>query len=451
MAEWVRIGEADKHVGKEITLKGWLANKRGSGKVQFLHMRDGSGFMQCVMGVQDVPPEVFEKVKHLGAESALVVTGTLKADERAPYCKMELGVKSVEIISESHEYPIQKKGKGGGDEHDPGFLMDHRHLWMRDRRQFTILRVRATIVTAIREYLDSHGFLLVDSPIFTANSCEGTTTLFKTEWFDGSEAYLSQSGQLYQEATALAFGKTYCFGPTFRAEKSKTRRHLNEFWMVEPEAAFMDMDQDMDLAEDFLCFVVERVLAKHRQELVEVLERDVSALEKCQKPFPRISYDDAVKQILSIRDEQTDPEQKKLLEIEWGSDFGSPHETELTKRYDRPIMVHGFPAAVKAFYMKKDPNRPEVARGFDVLAPEGYGEIIGGGQREDNIDLLNKEIERHKLNPESFLWYLDLRKYGSVPHAGFGLGVERTVAWTCGLPHVRETIPFPRTLDRIWP
>lgn len=451
MAEWVRIGEADKHVGKEITLKGWLANKRGSGKVQFLHMRDGSGFMQCVMGAQDVPPEVFEKVKHLGQESALIVTGTLKADERAPYCKMELGVNNVEVISESHEYPIQKKGKGGGDEHDPGFLMDHRHLWMRERRQFAILRVRATIVTAIREYLDSHGFLLVDSPIFTGNSCEGTTTLFKTEWFDGSEAYLSQSGQLYQEATALAFGKTYCFGPTFRAEKSKTRRHLNEFWMVEPEAAFMDMDQDMDLAEDFLCFVVERVLTKHRQELVEILERDVSVLEKCKKPFPRISYDDAVKQILSIRDEQTDDEKKNLLNIEWGMDFGSPHETELTKRYDRPIMVHGFPAQVKAFYMKKDPTRPEVARGFDVLAPEGYGEIIGGGQREDNIDLLNKEIERHQLNPESFLWYLDLRKYGSVPHSGFGLGVERTVAWTCGLPHVRETIPFARTLDRIWP
>ena len=451
MAQWVRIGEAGKHVGEQITLKGWLANRRGSGKVQFLHMRDGSGFMQCVMGAHDVAAEVFDKVKHLGQESALIVTGTLKADERAPYCKMELAVDSVEVVSEAHDYPIQKKGKGGGDEHDAGFLMDHRHLWMRERRQHVILRVRATIVKAIRDYLDDHGFLLVDSPIFTGNSCEGTSTLFKTEWFDGSEAFLSQSGQLYQEATALAFGKTYCFGPTFRAEKSKTRRHLNEFWMVEPECAFMDMDQDMDLAEDFLCFIVDTVLAKHRDELKEVLERNLEALAKIKKPFPRISYDEAVKQILAIRDEQTDPEQKKLLDIHWGMDFGSPHETELTKRYDRPIMVHGFPAAVKAFYMKKDPSRPEVARGFDILAPEGYGEIVGGGQREDNLDLLNKEIERHKLNPESFLWYLDLRKYGSVPHAGFGLGVERTVAWLCGLPHVRETIPFARTLDRIWP
>ncbi|HEY4223868.1 MAG TPA: amino acid--tRNA ligase-related protein, partial [Myxococcota bacterium] len=273
--EWVHIGDAAKHVGEEIVLKGWLANRRGSGKVQFLHMRDGTGFMQCVMGAQDVDAETFEACKHLGAESALEVTGTLRADDRAPYCKMELTVKAVKVVSASVDYPIQKKGKGGGEEHDPGFLMDHRHLWMRDRRQFAILRVRATVVAAIRDYLDGHGFLLVDSPIFTANSCEGTTTLFKTEWFDGSEAYLSQSGQLYQEATALAFGKTYCFGPTFRAEKSKTRRHLNEFWMVEPEAAFMDMDEDMDLAEDFLCAIVARVLDKHRGELVDILERNV--------------------------------------------------------------------------------------------------------------------------------------------------------------------------------
>jgi asparaginyl-tRNA synthetase len=448
---WVRIGEADKHIGEEVALKGWIANRRGSGKVQFLHVRDGSGFMQCVMGANDLPAELFEKAKHLGAESAVIVTGALRADDRAPYCKMELSVTGLEVVSEAHEYPIQKKGKGGGDDHDPGFLMDHRHLWMRDRRQFTILRVRATIVAAIRDYLDGHGFLLVDSPIFTANSCEGTTTLFKTEWFDGSDAFLSQSGQLYQEATALAFGKTYCFGPTFRAEKSKTRRHLNEFWMVEPEAAFMDMEQDMDLAEDFLCAIVARVLEKHEAELKDVLERDLTVLKNCVKPFPRISYDEAVKQILAIREEAADPEQKKLLDIHWGMDFGSPHETELTKRYDRPLMVHGFPAQVKAFYMKKDPARPEVARGFDILAPEGYGEIVGGGQREDNLDLLLKEMERHQLNPESFTWYLDLRKYGSVPHAGFGLGVERTVAWVCGLPHVRETIPFARTLDRILP
>lgn len=460
-APWVHIGEAAAHVGKDVAIKGWLANRRGSGKVQFLHMRDGSGFMQCVMGAQDVDEATFERAKHLGAESAIIVEGPLKADERAPYCKMELTVKKLTVVSESHEYPIQKKGKGGGDEHDPGFLMDHRHLWMRDRRQWLILRVRATIIKAIRDYLDDHGFLLVDSPIFTGNACEGTTTLFSTDWFDGSKAYLSQSGQLYQEATALAFGKTYCFGPTFRAEKSKTRRHLNEFWMVEPEAAFMDVHQDMDLAEDFLCYLVQTALKKHQAEMLEILptnaeekawmEQHLKVLEGVQKPFPRISYDEAVRQIETIRAEQKDAEQQKLLDIHWGMDFGSPHETELTKRYDKPIMVYGFPAAVKAFYMKKDPNRPEVALGFDVLAPEGYGEIVGGGQREDNLELLNKEIARHELNPESFLWYLDLRKWGSCPHAGFGLGVERTVAWVCGLHHVRETIPFARTLERLWP
>ncbi len=460
-APWVHIGEAAAHVGTDIVLKGWLANRRGSGKVQFLHLRDGSGFMQCVMGIQDVDEATFERAKHLGAESAVIVEGSLKADERAPYCKMELAVKKLTVVSESHDYPIQKKGKGGGDEHDPGFLMDHRHLWMRDRRQWLILRVRATIIKAIRDYLDDHGFLLVDSPIFTGNACEGTTTLFATDWFDGSKAYLSQSGQLYQEATALAFGKTYCFGPTFRAEKSKTRRHLNEFWMVEPEAAFMDVHQDMDLAEDFLVHLVQTALQKHKTELLEILptnadekawmEAHLKVLEGVQKPFPRISYDEAVRQIEAIRAEQQDEEHKKLLDIHWGMDFGSPHETELTKRYDKPIMVYGFPAAVKAFYMKKDPNRPEVALGFDVLAPEGYGEIVGGGQREDNLELLNKEIARHELNPESFLWYLDLRKWGSCPHAGFGLGVERTVAWVCGLHHVRETIPFARTLERLWP
>ena len=460
-APTVRIHALKDHVGQEVMLKGWLANRRGSGKVQFLHLRDGSGFVQCVMGAQDVAEEVFEKAKHLGAESSVMVTGVVKQDDRAPYVGFELSVKGLEIISAAHDYPIQKKGKGGGDEHDPGFLMDHRHLWMRERRQWVILRVRATIIKAIRHYFDDHGFLLVDSPIFTGNSCEGTTTLFSTKWFDDSEAYLSQSGQLYQEATALAFGKTYCFGPTFRAEKSKTRRHLNEFWMVEPEVAFMDMQGDMELAEDFLSTVVQKALAKHDKELLEILpqtpeekawmDKHVALLRNVKAPFVRMSYDEAVKQIEAIRAEQTDEEQRKLLDIQWGMDFGSPHETELTKRYDKPIMVHGFPAAVKAFYMKKDPNRPEVAMGFDVLAPEGYGVIIGGGQREENLDLLLKEIARHQLNPESFNWYLDLRKWGSVPHAGFGLGVERTVAWVCGLHHVRETIPFARTLDRIWP
>ncbi len=460
-APWVRISELKSHVGQTVTLKGWLWNKRGSGKVQFLHLRDGSGFIQCVLGAHDVDGATFDTVKHLGQESSVAITGIVKADDRAPYCRMEVQANDVKVIGESRDYPIQKKGKGGGDDHDPGFLMDHRHLWMRDRRQWLILRVRATIIKAIRDYFDDHGFTLVDSPIFTANACEGTTTLFETKWFDESTAYLSQSGQLYQEATALAFGKTYCFGPTFRAEKSKTRRHLTEFWMVEPEVAFMSINEDMDLAEDFLTTVVQTALAKHGDELLEILpgtaeektwmEGHLALLRNVKAPFPRISYDDAVKEIEAIRAAQTDPEQKALLDIQWGMDFGSPHETELTKRYDKPIMVHGFPAAVKAFYMKKDPSRPEVALGFDVLAPEGYGEIIGGGEREDNLELLEKEVERHQLDVSSLGWYFDLRKFGSVPHAGFGLGVERTVAWICGLHHVRETIPFARTLDRIWP
>jgi len=349
------------------------------------------------------------------------------------------------IVSECENYPIAKKA------HGDAFLMDNRHLWLRSMRQHAILRIRASIIRAIRNYFDSNGFLLVDSPIFTPNACEGTSTLFATEWFDGSKAYLSQSGQLYQEATAMAFGKTYCFGPTFRAEKSKTRRHLNEFWMVEPEVAYMDLEGDMALAEDFLCTILEQVLAEHEKELVEILERDVAPLKKIKKPFPRISYDQAVEMIQEIQRNTTDPEEKRLLDIHWGMDFGSPHETELTKRFDQPIIIHGFPAAVKAFYMKKDENNPRVARCMDILAPEGYGEIIGGGQREDNLEVLLAEIKRHGLNLADFEWYLDLRRYGSVPHAGFGLGVERTVAWICKLHHVRETIPFARTLERLYP
>ncbi len=441
----VRISELDAHVGERVTLQGWVYNRRGSGKVQFLHVRDGSGYLQCVMGKQDVPEEVFEATRRLSQESSVLVTGTVHKEERAPYCGFELHADGVTLVSEATDYPISKK------EHGDAFLMDHRHLWLRSRRQHVILRVRATVVKAIRDYLDDNGFLLVDSPIFTPNACEGTTTLFTTPWFDGTDAYLSQSGQLYQEATAMAFGKTYCFGPTFRAEKSKTRRHLNEFWMVEPEVAFLELEGLKDLCEDFLCAIVARVLEKHEKELVEVLERDLTLLKNVQKPFVRLSYDEAVKQIQALQAATDDPEQKKLLEIEWGMDFGSPHETELTKRYDRPILVDRFPSAIKAFYMKKDESRPEVALGVDVLAPEGYGEIIGGGQREDNIEKLRAELLRHGLEEESFRWYFDLRRYGSVPHGGFGLGVERTVAWICGLHHVRETIPFARTLDRIWP
>ena len=442
---WVRINSIADYVDQEVTLKGWLYNKRGSGKIQFLQVRDGSGFIQCVLSKQDVPETIFELASSLTQESSLILTGKVRKDDRAPFCGYEIQANHVELVSRSIDYPIAKK------EHGDGFLMDNRHLWLRSMRQHTILRIRATIVKAIRDYFDSHDFLLVDSPIFTPNACEGTSTLFETDWFDKRKAYLSQSGQLYQEATAMAFGKTYCFGPTFRAEKSKTRRHLNEFWMVEPEVAFMDLEGDIALAEDFLCHIVERVLNIHEKDLTDILERDLTVLKNVRKPFPRLSYDDAVKMIQEIGTEMTDPEAKKLMHIEWGMDFGAPHETELTKRFDRPLVVSCFPSAVKAFYMKKDPQNPKVAKCVDILAPEGYGEIIGGGQREDDLDLLLAEIKRHDLNQADFEWFLDLRRYGSVPHAGFGLGVERTVAWICGLHHVRETIPFARMLDRLYP
>ncbi len=421
-------------VGKPVTLNGWLYNKRGSGKIQFLQVRDGSGFIQAVMSRSDVSEAEFEAAASLPMESSLKVTGIVRQDDRAPYCGHELQVTAFEVVSRSEEYPISKK------EHGDAFLMDNRHLWLRSMRQHVILKIRASIVKATRDYFDSNGFLLVDSPIFTPNACEGTSTLFETQWFDDRKAYLSQSGQLYQEAAAMAFGKSYCFGPTFRAEKSKTRRHLNEFWMVEPEAAFMDLEGDINLAEDFLCHVVERVLNLHEKDLTGVLERDIKILQNTRKPFPRLHYLDACKKI-----------QELGMEIDVGGDFGSPHETELTKQYDKPLVITHFPAAIKAFYMKKNPEDPTYANCMDVLAPEGYGEIIGGGQREDNLDLLLAEIKRHGLNQADFEWFLDLRRYGSVPHSGFGMGIERCVAWVCGLHHVRETIPFARTLDRLYP
>jgi asparaginyl-tRNA synthetase len=437
------IREIAGHEGKEVTLKGWLYNKRSSKKLHFLQVRDGTGIIQAIVSKADTGEALFETCDVLGQESAIVVTGKVVADPRSPV-GFELHVSNVEVLQNVAGYPITPKA------HGDAFLMDHRHLWLRSRRQHAILRIRHTIIRAIRDYFDDNGFVLVDSPIFTPAACEGTTTLFETDYF-GEKAYLTQSGQLYQEAAAMAFGKAYCFGPTFRAEKSKTRRHLNEFWMVEPEVAYMDLDGDMDLAEDFLCQVVARVLETHRGELEGILERDLTFLENVRKPFPRIHYDDAVAQIAKIREETEDPEQKQLLELEWGSDFGSPHETELTRRYDRPIFVHRFPAQVKAFYMKKDPASPKHALAMDVLAPEGYGEIVGGGQREDDLEILEKAIAAHELPRESFEWFLDLRRYGTVPHAGFGLGIERTVAWICGLHHVRETIPFARTLDRLRP
>ncbi|MDP7039546.1 MAG: asparagine--tRNA ligase [Myxococcota bacterium] len=439
----VRIADVAKCEGQKVTLQGWLYNKRSSKKLHFLQVRDGSAIIQAIASVSDVGEELFAKLGELTQETSLRVQGTVVKDERSPL-GFELHLNDMHVVSESPDYPITKKA------HGDAFLMDHRHLWLRSKRQHVILRIRHTIIKAIRDYLDENDFVLVDSPIFTPNACEGTSTLFDTDYF-GQKAYLTQSGQLYQEAAALAFGKSYCFGPTFRAEKSKTRRHLTEFWMVEPEVAYMELEGLLNFIEDTLCVIVERVLNKHESELENVLERDLTFLRKVQKPFIRLSYDDAVTQIKALQNECDDPEVKELLDIEWGMDFGGRHETELTKCYDRPILVHGFPTAIKAFYMKRDPNRPEVSCSVDCLAPEGYGEIVGGGQREDRLDVVEASIAEHDLPQDAFEWFLDLRRYGSVPHAGFGLGVERTVAWICGLHHVRETIPFARTMDRLGP
>jgi asparaginyl-tRNA synthetase len=419
--------------GTTVTLHGWLYNKRSSGKLHFLQLRDGTGVIQCVVSKKEVPEAAFNAAAAAHQESSISVTGTVAADTRSPL-GFELQVKDLLVMQGEAGYPIQPK------EHGVAFLQEQRHLWLRSSRQRAVLGVRHTIIKAIRDYFDERGFTLVDSPILTPAACEGTSTLFEVPYFDLGKAYLTQSGQLYGEAAAMAVGKAYVFGPTFRAEKSKTRRHLTEFWMVEPEVAFMDLDGDMDLAEDFLCEIVKRVLAKHEAELKLVLERDVEALKKVQKPFPRITYTEAI-----------DTLQKAGMPIKWGDDFGGDEETILCKAFDRPVMVHRYPAEMKAFYFKKDPKDPNVALGVDVLAPEGYGEIIGGGQREDDYATLKAGIEKHNLPMEAFGWYLDLRKYGSVPHAGFGLGVERTVSWICGLHHVRETIPFPRMMERLTP
>jgi asparaginyl-tRNA synthetase len=419
------------HLDQTVTLHGWLAARRSSGKLHFLQLRDGTGTIQCVMAKAEVAPEVFTLADHLPQESSLEVTGVVRADPRSPI-GYELGVTNLRVVHRSAEYPITPK------EHGPAFLLDHRHLWLRSSRQHALLRVRAEVMRACREYLDGHGFLAFDAPILTPAACEGTTTLFPVGYFDET-AYLTQSGQLYGEAGAMAFGKVYVFGPTFRAEKSKTRRHLTEFWMVEPEMAFAGLDEDMDLAEDFLVHVVGRVLERRKAELA-VLGRDVAPLERVQKPFPRITYAEAL-----------DVLRRKGFTLEWGADLGGDEETALSAEFDRPVMVHRYPVEAKAFYMKADPADPRVALCVDVLAPEGYGEIIGGGQREDDADVLEGKIQAHGLPLETFGWYLDLRRYGSVPHAGFGMGVERCVAWLCGLHHVRETIPFPRMLERLRP
>jgi asparaginyl-tRNA synthetase len=428
---WIRVSEAPAHVGREVEVRGWLTHRRSSGKVQFLVVRDGSGLVQCVAGVNDLPADVWEACTHLGQESSLVVRGTLRADARSPG-GVELGLREVRVLGAADGYPITPK------EHGTDFLMDHRHLWLRAPRQQALKRIRAEIIGAFRDFMDGEGFVLVDSPIFTPNACEGTTNLFETEYFD-QKAYLTQSGQLYAEAAAMALGRVYCFGPAFRAEKSKTRRHLIEFWMMEPEWAFATLEDVIALEERLLMATIGRVLDRRAEDL-KVVERDVSRLERVRAPFPRMHYNDAVKRL-----------HEKGLAFEWGNDFGAPDETALSEEQDSPLFVLHYPAAVKAFYMEPDPADPRLCLSCDCLAPEGYGEIIGGGQRMESLELLTRRIDEHGLPQAAFEWYKDLRRYGSVPHSGFGIGVERTLAWIAGIDHVRESIPFPRLLYRLNP
>lgn len=426
------IKDLAEHVGQEIKLSGWLYNKRSSGKIKFIILRDGTGYLQCVYFKGNLTEEIFNLADKISQESSIIVTGKVKEEPRA-VGGYELDATGLEVISEAHEYPITPK------EHGVEFLMDNRHLWLRSSRQVAILRIRHRIVKAIRDFFDNRGFTLMDPPIITPAACEGTSTLFECEYFDLGKAYLTQSGQLYAEAGAMALGNVYTFGPVFRAEKSKTRRHLTEFWMVEPEVAFADLDDDMDLAEEFLEYIVQTVLKDNEAEL-KVLERDTTMLQNVKRPFPRISYDEAVKIL-----------EKNNIPFEYGNDLGGTDETVISSQYDRPVMVHRYPAEVKAFYMKRDPENEKFALAVDVLAPEGYGEVIGGSQREDNLDLLLERIREHNLPQEAFEWYLDLRRFGSVPHSGFGLGLERTVSWICGLEHVRESIPFARMIYRNTP
>jgi asparaginyl-tRNA synthetase len=426
------ISDLAKYVGQEVTLSGWLYNKRSSGKVKFVILRDGTGYLQCVYFKGNLSEEVFELADKLGQESSIIVTGKVKEEPRA-VGGFELDATGLKVISESHDYPITPK------EHGVEFLMDNRHLWLRSSRQVAIIKIRHRIIKAIRDFFDERGFTLMDPPIITPAACEGTSTLFEMEYFDLGKAYLTQSGQLYGEAGAMAFGKIYTFGPVFRAEKSKTRRHLTEFWMVEPEVAFADLDDDMDLAEEFLEYIVQTVIREMEPEL-KVLERDLTKLKSVKRPFPRISYDEAVKIL-----------EKNNVPFEYGNDLGGTDETVISNEFDRPVMVHRYPAAVKAFYMKRDPENEKFAMAVDVLAPEGYGEVIGGSQREEDLNVLLDRIKEHNLPEEAFNWYLDLRKYGSAPHSGFGLGLERTVSWICGLEHVRESIPFARMIYRNTP
>ena len=428
----VYIEDIARYEGQPVTIRGWLANRRSSGKIHFLQVRDGSGFIQAVMSKAAVGEAVFLEADHLSQESAIVVHGVARADTRAPG-GFEIDVTGLDVVSLAHEYPITPK------EHGVDFLMDRRHLWIRSARQQAVLRIRHEVIDAVRDYFNDRGFVLADTPIFTPAACEGTSTLFPVPYFDDNTAYLTQSGQLYNEANAMALGRVYCFGPTFRAEKSKTRRHLTEFWMVEPEIAYATLDDVTTLAEGLVVSVVQRVLERRQREL-KTLERDTSSLERVQLPFPRITYDDAAAKL-----------KEKGLPFEWGGDFGSPDETAISEMFDRPVAVTGYPSAIKAFYFKPHPDRHEVSLSVDILAPEGYGEIIGGGQRLDDYELLLQRIDEHKLPREEYEWYLDLRRFGSVPHAGFGMGIERVVAWICGLDHLREAIPYPRLLHRLRP
>jgi asparaginyl-tRNA synthetase len=447
MMTLIRVDQISGYVGQEVQIKGWIYNRTHKGKLVFLLVRDGYGFIQCVAFKNDLPEDIFEQITRISQESSIIITGTVRVDNRAPGIPggFEIGITSLDIIQVAAEdYPMALK------EHGVDFALDNRHLWIRMPSQWAILRIRATVISAIREWLDENGFINMDTPILTPSAAEGTTTLFSTSYFDEGLVYLAQTGQLYNEANIYAFNRVYCFGPTFRAEKSKTRRHLTEFWMVEPELAFCDLDELMEIEEQFVSYIVHRVLELRKPE-IESLGRDISRLNCVIPPFPRISYDEAVETLSNIYNATDDPDQKELLKFEWGMDFGSPHETALTEKFEKPVFVYGYPTKVKAFYMEPWPGRPEVCKSVDLLAPEGYGEIIGGSERISDPNLLLSRIREHQLPEESYQWFIDLRKYGSVPHSGFGLGVERTVTWLTGIRHIRETIPYPRTIKRTYP
>lgn len=445
MAQVITLDQIAQYVGQEVTVRGWVYNRTDKGRLQFIQLRDGTGIVQCVAFKKELNEGEFEIASKLTQESSVIITGEVRADDRAPGIPggFEIGIKSLIQVQAAEDYPITPK------EHGTEFLMDNRHLWLRSSRQWAILRIRATIIRAMRDYMDDNGYLLVDTPIITPAAGENTTSLFEID-FHGEPGFLAQTGQLYNEANMMAFGKVYCFGPTFRAEKSKTRRHLQEFWMMEPEAAYLTLEDMMTFEEGLIMSIITRVLEKHQNEL-NIIERDVSKLEAIQAPFARISYDEAVERLQKAYNEATDPEQKDLLKIEWGEDFGSPHETALAEMFDRPVFVYHYPTAVKAFYMQPVEGRPEVCRSVDLLAPEGYGEVTGGSERIYDAALLEERVKMMELPREAYAWYLDLRRFGSVPHAGFGIGLERTVAWVCGLPHVRETIPYARMLNRNYP